>query len=161
MCQKQTLSLNVSRTLQSFIRENLAVNHAFNDFCNPATGDETRLKNKCLSFLISFKCLCRQATTRLTPNIEISSPNPFRLEKPSRKFKHNKKNSAQALRKCGQTTLLLNGTHTAVVHTKRSCCKNVDSVFLSLDDRKRELYWKTTVAFARPFKRPVAPLQRI
>ena len=57
----------------------------------------------------------------------------------------------QAFRLCGSTTLLLNGTQTASVHERRSCCKNVDSVFLSLDDRKAELYWKTTVAISRPF----------
>ena len=62
----------------------------------------------------------------------------------------------QAFRLCGSTTLLLNGTQTASVHERRSCCKNVDSVFLSLDDRKAELYWKTTVAFTRPFEGLVA-----
>ena len=65
MCEKQRLSLNVSRTLQSFIRENLVVNHAFKDFCNPARGYKTRTKNNCLSFLTCFMCLCTQGTTSL------------------------------------------------------------------------------------------------
>ena len=51
----------------------------------------------------------------------------------------------------GKTTLLLNGTQTPFVR-ERYCCKNVESVFLSLDDRKAELYWKTTVALTSPFK---------
>ena len=56
---------------------------------------------------------------------------------------------------CGKTTLLLEGTHNAF-YRERSCCKNVDSVFLSLDDRKAELYWKTTVALTIPFETLVA-----
>ena len=56
----------------------------------------------------------------------------------------------------GRTTLLLNGTQNAFVRERRSCCKSVDSVFLSLEYRKGELYWKTTVALASPFKVLVA-----
>ena len=56
---------------------------------------------------------------------------------------------------CGQTMLLLNGTPTAL-GPDRSCCKNVDSVFLSLDDRKGKPYWRTTAAFTRPFNGRVA-----
>ena len=56
---------------------------------------------------------------------------------------------------CGKTTLLLEGTQTPLVR-ERYCCKNVDSVFLSLDDRKGELYWKTTVALTSPFDGLVA-----
>ena len=44
----------LTHTIQSFIRENLAVNQAFKDFCNPATAYETRIKNNCLSFLTSL-----------------------------------------------------------------------------------------------------------
>ena len=57
---------------------------------------------------------------------------------------------------CGRRTLLLNGTQTAFVPERRSCCRNVDSVFLSLDDRKGEFYWRTTVALTRPFEGIVA-----
>ena len=46
--------------------------------------------------------------------------------------------------------------HTNSVVRERSCCKNVDSVFLSRDDRKAELYWKTTVKLTRPFEVLVA-----
>ena len=56
---------------------------------------------------------------------------------------------------CGKTALLLEGTQTPFVR-ERSCCKKVDSVFLSLDDRKAELYWKTTVALTITFERLVA-----
>ena len=56
---------------------------------------------------------------------------------------------------CGKTTLLLEGTQTPFVR-ERYCCKTVDSVFLSLDDRKAELYWKTTVALINPFEGLVA-----
>ena len=56
----------------------------------------------------------------------------------------------------GRTTLLLNGTHNAFVRERRSCCKNVESVFLSLEYRKGEFYWKTTVALTRPFDALVA-----
>ena len=52
----------------------------------------------------------------------------------------------------GKKTMFLNGTQTAFVPERRSCCRNVDSVLLSLDDRKGELYWKTAVAFTRPFE---------
>ena len=51
-----------------------------------------------------------------------------------------------------KTTLLLDGTQTVFVPERKHCCKNVGSVFLSLDDRKGELYWKTAVAFTIPFK---------
>ena len=57
---------------------------------------------------------------------------------------------------CGKTKLLLNGTHTALGPDRRSCCKNVDSVFLSLDNRKGQLYLKTTAAFRSPFEGIVA-----
>ena len=53
---------------------------------------------------------------------------------------------------CGKTTSSLNGTHTAFVRERRYCCENVHSVVLSLDDKKGEFYWKTTVTIARPFK---------
>ena len=61
---------------------------------------------------------------------------------------------------CGKTTLLLNGTQIAFVPERRPCCKNVGSVFLSLDDRKGELYWKTTVAFTGPSEVLVAQRTR-
>ena len=73
-----------------------------------------------------------------------------------RELQRNKTIRAQALRMCGKTALLLNGTPTALGTERRSCCKNVDSVFLSLDDRKGELYWKTAVAFTIPFEGLVA-----
>ena len=56
---------------------------------------------------------------------------------------------------CGQTMLLLNGTPTAL-GPERSCCKNVDGVFLSLDDKEGKPYWRTTAAFTRPFNGRVA-----
>ena len=37
---------------------------------------------------------------------------------------------------CGKTTLLMNGSHAAFV-LSRSCSKNVDSVSLSTDDRRK------------------------
>ena len=49
----------------------------------------------------------------------------------------------------------MKGTQTPFVR-ERSRCKNVDSVLLSLDDRKAQLYWKTTVALTRPFESLVA-----
>ena len=52
----------------------------------------------------------------------------------------------------GKTTLLLNGTQNTFIREKRSCCKNEDSIFLSLDNMKGELFWKTTIALTRPFK---------
>ena len=66
-----------------------------------------------------------------------------------------KKIRVQAFRLSGKTTLLLKVTQTVFVR-ERSCCKKVDNVFLSLDDRKAELYWKTTVALTRPFDGLVA-----
>ena len=66
-----------------------------------------------------------------------------------------KKIRVQAFRLCGKTTQLLKGTQTPFV-CEESCCKNVDSVYLSLDDRKAELYWKTTVAITKPFQGLVA-----
>ena len=68
---------------------------------------------------------------------------------------NEKKIREQAFRLCGKTTLLLEGTQTPFVR-ERSCCKNVDNVFLSLDNRKAELYWKTTVALTNPFEGLVA-----
>ena len=62
----------------------------------------------------------------------------------------------KAFRMRGNKTLLLNGTHIAFVRERRSCCKNVDSVVQSLDDKKGELYWKTTVALTRPIAGIVA-----
>ena len=46
----------------------------------------------------------------------------------------------------------MKGTQTPFVRERKPCCKNVDSVILSLDDRKAELYWKTTVALTRLFE---------
>ena len=66
------------------------------------------------------------------------------------------KNRIQSFRMCGKTTFSLNGTHTAFVRERGSCCKNVHSVVLSLNDKKGEFYWKTFVAIARPFKIPMA-----
>ena len=50
---------------------------------------------------------------------------------------------------------MLIATQTAFDRERKNCCKYVDSVFLSLDDRKAELYWTTTVALTRPFERLV------
>ena len=60
----------------------------------------------------------------------------------------------------GRTTLLLNGTQNAFVRERRSCCKSVDSAFLSLEYRKGELYWKKTVASTSPFEGLVAQRTR-
>ena len=67
-------------------------------------------------------------------------------------LKHNKTIRIQAFRMCGKTTLLLNGTQTALGPERRSCCKNVDSVFLSLDDRKGKPYRRATTAITRLFE---------
>ena len=47
---------------------------------------------------------------------------------------------------------MLKGTQTLFVGERKHCCKIVDNVILSHDDRKAELYWKTTVALTRPFE---------
>ena len=81
---------------------------------------------------------------------ETSSPKKHR-----RTSTYQKKSEYKPL-ECGKTTLLLNGNQTAFVRKRRPCSKNDHSVFLSLDNRKGELHWKTTVALTRPFEGLVA-----
>ena len=60
----------------------------------------------------------------------------------------------------GKTTLLLNGTHSASIHTRRSCCKKIDSVFCQLTTKEGNLISKINFIYfdTCTLKRPVAQL---
>ena len=60
----------------------------------------------------------------------------------------------------GETTLLLNGTHTASIHTRRVCCKKSRQCILSTHDEKGKWIYKNSFRYSDTctLKWPVAQL---